>query len=201
MGTAKKASLEDTWELLGELISSQKETDRQLKETDRQIEKLGKSQEETDRQLKATDRQLKATDRRFNSQWGKLIESLVEGDIVNKFSERGIKVQGTTQRLKKLFEGKEYEFDIIAHNGDEIVVVEVKTTLDVDKVDHFIEKLKMFKNIYPEYADKKIYGAVAYLVADSASDKYSQNQKLFVIRATGNSSTIVNPSNFEARIF
>ena len=194
MGTAKKASLEDTWELLGELISSQKETDRQLKETDRQIEKLGKSQE-------ATDRQLKATDRRFNSQWGKLIESLVEGDIVNKFSERGIKVQGTTQRLKKLFEGKEYEFDIIAHNGDEIVVVEVKTTLDVDKVDHFIEKLKIFKNIYPEYADKKIYGAVAYLVADSASDKYSQNQKLFVIRATGNSSTIVNPSNFEARIF
>jgi len=194
MGTAKKASLEDTWELLGELISSQKETDRQLKETDRQIEKLGKSQE-------ATDRQLKATDRRFNSQWGKLIESLVEGDIVNKFSERGIKVQGTTQRLKKLFEGKEYEFDIIAHNGDEIVVVEVKTTLDVDKVDHFIEKLKMFKNIYPEYADKKIYGAVAYLVADSASDKYSQNQKLFVIRATGNSSTIVNPPNFEARVF
>ncbi len=201
MGTAKKASLEDTWELLGELISSQKETDRQ-------IEKLGKSQEETDRQiketdrqLKATDQQLKATDRRFNSQWGKLIESLVEGDIVNKFSERGIKVQGTTQRLKKLFEGKEYEFDIIAHNGDEIVVVEVKTTLDVDKVDHFIEKLKIFKNIYPEYADKKIYGAVAYLVADSASDKYSQNQKLFVIRATGNSSTIVNPSNFEARIF
>ena len=194
MGTAKKASLEDTWELLGELISSQKETDRQLKETDRQIEKLGKSQE-------ATDRQLKATDRRFNSQWGKLIESLVEGDIVNKFSERGIKVQGTTQRLKKLFEGKEYEFDIIAHNGDEIVVVEVKTTLDVDKVDHFIEKLKIFKNIYPEYADKKIYGAVAYLVADSASDKYSQNQKLFVIRATGNSSAIVNPPNFEARIF
>ncbi len=208
MGTAKKASLEDTWELLGELISSQKETDRQLKETDRQlketdrqIEKLGKSQEETDRQLKATDRQLKATDRRFNSQWGKLIESLVEGDIVNKFSERGIKVQGTTQRLKKLFEAKEYEFDIIAHNGDEIVVVEVKTTLDVDKVDHFIEKLKIFKNIYPEYADKKIYGAVAYLVADSASDKYSQNQKLFVIRATGNSSTIVNPPNFEARVF
>ena len=187
MGTAKKLTLEDAWEIVTELAKSQKETDRQLKETDRQ--------------LKETARQLKETDSRFNSQWGKLVESLVEGNIAQKFAERDIQVQGTTQRAKKTFDGKQYEFDIIVHNGDEIIAVEVKTTLDVEKVKHFIEKLKCFKKVFPEYANKKVYGAVAFIVADSESDKYSENQKLFVIRATGNSASILNPQDFSPRNF
>ena len=195
-----------------ELKEAQKETDRQLKEssfelkeaqkeTDRQLKGLGTSQKETDRQLKETASQLKETDRRFNSQWGKLVESLVEGNIVEKFSERGIPVQGTTQRAKKTFDGKQYEFDVIVHNGDEIIVVEVKTTLDVEKVKHFIEKLKSFKKVFPEYADKKVYGAVAFIVADSESNKYSENQKLFVLKATGDSASIVNAEGFKPRSF
>ena len=236
MGTAKKVTLEDAWDIVTELAisqeetgrqlkglgKSQEETDRQLKETDRQLKGLGKSQEETGRQLKGlgksqeetdrqlkglgksqeeTDRQLKETDSRFNSQWGKLVESLVEGNIAQKFSERGIQVQGTTQRAKKTFEDKQYEFDIIVHNGDEIIVVEVKTTLDVGKVKHFLEKLKCFKKVFPEYANKKVYGAVAFIVADSGSDQYSENQKIFVIRATGDSASIINTQNFKPRNF
>ena len=185
-----------------------KETDRRLKdigksqeETDRQLKGLGKSQEETDRQLKETALQLKETDSRFNSQWGKLVESLVEGNIAQKFADRGVQVQGTTQRAKKTFEDKQYEFDIIVHNGDEIIVVEVKTTLDVGKVKHFLEKLKCFKKLFPEYANKKVYGAVAFIVADSGSDQYSENQKIFVIKATGNSASIINSQNFKPRDF
>ena len=230
MGSPKKATLEDAWEVITELAKAQKETDRQLKETDRQVKETDRqvkeaqketdrqlketdrqvkeAQKETDRQLKETDRQLKETalqlkktDRRFNSQWGKLVESLVEGDIARRFAERSIQVQGTTQRAKKLFQGKQYEFDILVHNGDEIIVVEVKTTLDVDKVKHFIEKLTHFKKAFPEYNTKKIYGAVAYIVADASSDKYAEHQKLFVIKATGNSSSIINSEDFKPRIF
>ena len=215
MGTAKKVTLEDAWEIVTELAISQKELVISQEETGRQLKGLGKSQEETDRQLKETDlqlkglgksqeetdRQLKETDSRFNSQWGKLVESLVEGNIAQKFSERGIQVQGTTQRAKKTFEDKQYEFDIIVHNGDEIIVVEVKTTLDVGKVKHFLEKLKCFKKVFPEYANKKVYGAVAFIVADSGSDQYSENQKIFVIRATGDSASIINTQNFKPRHF
>ena len=103
--------------------------------------------------------------------------------------------------MEKTIDGKQYEFDIIVHNGDEIIVVEVKTTLDVDDVKHFIEKLKCFKKVFPEYADKKIYGAVAYIVADAGSDKYSENKKLFVIKATGDSAFIVNARDFKPRSF
>ncbi|MCY4643615.1 MAG: hypothetical protein OXB88_03265 [Bacteriovoracales bacterium] len=178
--TAKKATLDDAWEIIRELGEAQKETDRQLKET---------------------ILELKKTDSRFNSQWGRLVESLVEGDIVNKFSDWGIQVEGTTERAKKTFENKQYEFDIIVHNGDEIIAVEVKTVLDIKKIDHFIEKLKILKKVFPEYSNKRLYGAVAYLRADSQSDEYSKNKKLFVIKATGNSSSIINPKGFKPRLF
>ena len=194
MGTAKKTTMEDVWKLI-------KENSLQIKGLHQSQEKTDQAIEETARQLQETAQQLKETDRRFNTQWGKLVESLVKGDIVRQFSQWGIEVQGTTERAKKLFKGKQYEFDIIAHNGEEIIVVEVKTTLNVKEVNHFIEKLKCFKEIFPEYADKKIYGAVAYIVADARSDKYSENKKLFVIRATGNSSTITNDKDFRPRIF
>ena len=208
MGTAKKVTLEDAWDIVTELAISQEETGRQLKGLGKSQKELAISQKETDRQLKETDRQLKETalqlketDSRFNSQWGKLVESLVEGNIAQKFAERGVRVQGTTQRAKKTFEGKQYEFDIIVHNGDEIIVVEVKTTLDVGKVKHFLEKLKCFKKLFPEYANKKVYGAVAFIVADSGSDQYSENQKIFVIKATGDSASIINSQNFKPRDF
>ena len=214
-----KATLEDVWVTIREgqkefqkgqkeFRETQKEIQEAQKENGQQIKGLRQSQAETDRQLKETDRQLKETalqlrrtDRRFNSQWGKLVESLVEGDIVRQFNQKNILVEGTSTRNKKTFKNKQYEFDIIAHNGAEIVVVEVKTTLDTRKVDHFIKKLKEFKIVFPEYASKKLYGAVAYIVSDGGSDRYSERQGLFVIRATGNSSSIVNAENFRPRAF
>ena len=192
--SAKKITPEEVWEGINELRKAQKETDRQLN-------RLGESQEETDRQLRETDRQLRKTDARFNSQWGKLVESLVKGDIVNLFSKRNIPVQGTTQRAKKLFNDKEYEFDIIVHNGAEIIVVEVKTTLRPKYVDHFLKKLGDFKRAFSEYSGKTVYGAVAYLTADASSDRYSENKGLFVIQATGNSSSIINGKDFSPKKF
>ncbi len=192
----KKLTLEKVLQGIEELRLEQKETGRQLKETGQHIKELRESQRETDRQLKETDRQLKKTDARFSSEWGKLVESLVEGDLVQQLQHRNIEVKATVRRIETHWNGKKYEFDIAALNGSEMVVVEVKTTLTPKKAKHFTDKLKNFKHIFPDYKDKKIYGAVAYLKVDSQADIYAENQGLFVIRATGNSSSIINAENF-----
>ena len=199
-----------------ELSESQKETDRQMKETDRKIKELTESQKETDRQMKETDRQMKETDLQiketgkhlkkvdnfFNSQWGKLMESLVKGDIVKLLKQRNIKVERVlAEHELPDKEDEYYEVDIIAINGEEVVVTEVKTTLKVRDVDHFINKLKDFKNVFKEYKDRKIYGAVAYLKADEYTGRYSEKQGLFVIRATGSSASITNKENFKPTEF
>jgi len=48
-------------------------------------------------------------------------------------------------------DGESYEFNIIAHDGEEVVIVEVKTTLRVRRVEKFIERLHRAKRYLPEY--------------------------------------------------
>ena len=129
------------------------------------------------------------------------MESLVEGDLIKLLQERNIEVDKTLQNIKVVYNNERWEIDILAVNGNEVVVVEVKTTLSIKKVQYFINKLENFKNLLPEYSDKKIYGAIAYLKANESSDTYAEKQKLFVIRATGSSSAITNSKDFKPKEF
>ena len=88
---------------------------------------------------------------------GKLMESLVEGDLVPLLQARGISVQSTHTRMRGRRNGEHYEFDILAGNGEEMVVVEVKTTLKVDDVKQFLEKLNKFTEYEPVYQGKQVY--------------------------------------------
>ena len=186
-----------------------KETDRQIreraKETNRQIEKMSKERElkmkEVHLYIKENRARMRYLDNLFIGQWGKLMESLVAGDLIRLLQERDIEVNRLAQRTSARLRGKEYEYDLIAVNGNEIVVVEVKTTLSLKDVDHFIGKLKSFKTAFPEYNDRSILGAVAYLRANQGADKNSEKRGLYVIRATGNSATITNSLRFRPKSF
>jgi len=150
---------------------------------------------------KETDKKVKEAISLFTTQWGKLMESLVDGEVVKLFNEKGITILRTSTRIKGNYEGINYEFDIIAHNGDEIVVIEVKTTLKVEDVKKHIKRLNKIKTWMSEYKNHKIIGAVAYLRADEESDTFAESKGLYVIRATGNSASIVNESNFKPSIY
>ena len=151
--------------------------------------------------MKGTDRRLKELDKLYNGQWGKLMESLVEGDLVKMLKEKGIDVRQTSRNLKNEDGERNWEFDLLAVNGDEVVVVEVKTTLKVKDVDHFLNKLGDFKELVSYHKDKKVYGAVAYLKSDEFSNIYAEKKGLFVIRATGSSAKIINGKGFKAKKF
>ncbi|MCX6153853.1 MAG: hypothetical protein NT007_06830, partial [Candidatus Kapabacteria bacterium] len=47
---------------------------------------------ETDRQMKKSDKKLNKLEDLFTSQWGRLMESLVRGDLVPILNNRGIPV-------------------------------------------------------------------------------------------------------------
>ncbi len=169
-----------------------------LRET---VEETARQMRETDRQMQETDRRLDRTESFFTSQWGKLMESLVEGDLVPLLNGRGIAVESTHQRREGRRNGEHFEFDILAVNRRDVVVVEVKTTLRSEDVKHFLSKLSKFTDWAREYRGRRILGAVAYLKSDSAVTTYAERQGLFVIRATGSSASIVNAEDFEPRSF
>ena len=193
-GHREPATPEEIWNILRELAESQQETDRRMQETDRRMQ-------ETDRHMQETDLRLRRLDELFNGQWGKLMESLVEGDLVHLLNQRGIAVDHTLANPKKNYGERRWEFDILAVNGEQVVVVEVKTTLKVADVDYFVERLQEFPELMPEYDDRRAYGAVAYLKADGSVTVHAGRQGLYVIRATGSSASITNPEGFTPRTF
>ncbi len=192
--------LQEIREILRELSISQKETDAKFKETDAKFRETDKqitrTTVEMEKLSKSTDKRINKAFNLFESQWGKLMESLVEGDLVNILRGKGIQVMRTSTRVKGVRDGHNYEFDIIAHNGNEIVVVEVKTTLRVKHVKQFISQLKQIKEWIPEYQLYKVYGAIAYLREQDDAAKYAEKKRLFVIRATGDSADITNADDF-----
>ena len=192
------ATPEEIWKILRELSESQKETDRLLKNT---TKKSTRQMREIREQMKDTDRRLKKTDALFNSQWGKLMESLVEGDLVPLLRDQGRTVNSTLTRVNGRRNGEHYEYDILAVDDGEVVVVEVKTTLRARHVKQFLGKLARFTSYRNEYRDWKVYGAVAYLKADQTVVLHAARQGLYVIRATGSSASIVNESGFQPRVF
>ena len=182
---SSELSPQDLKDLFAKIAINSKELDKRFAAT----EKLFAT---TDKRFAATDKRMNKLQALFESQWGKLMESLVEGDLTNLLQQRDIMVNHNLTRMT----GPDYEFDIIAVNGNEIVVVEVKTTLKVDDVQYFLQKLSMVKQWMREYSDKTVYGAVAWLKNDGSASTFAQKNGLFSIRATGSSAAIINTKTF-----
>jgi hypothetical protein len=149
------------------------------------FEKVWAMFKETDRQFRETDLKFSQLYTMFTSNWGKLMESLIEPSAHKLFKNRGIDVSQSFSNIKVEKKNLEAEFDIVLANGDEVVVMEVKTTFTTTFVDEFLEKLNRFREYFPIFADKKIYGAVAGIKYDQGSDKYALRKGFFVVKNSG----------------
>ncbi len=161
---------------------------------------------EAEKRSAEIDRQIQKIGGRFNERWGALVESLVEGKLVKIFQGHGIDITQTHTRSKSEWRKpdgriKRREFDIIVANGTEVVVVEVKTTLVPKDVTVFLETLRDFRNYFRRYKTEIIYGAVAYLASESRAHLLAEEEGLFLIRATGDSASLVNRKDFKPKAF
>lgn len=210
MNAQSAPTFDEIRNILKESSIIQKETKEQMK---RFSEESAARKKEIDEQIKNLSTELKQTDRhiqkvggRFNQRWGALVESLVEGKLVKIFQTRGIDITQTHSRSVahwKKTDGtlQEREFDIIVANGTEIVEVEVKTTLTRKDVKVFLERIRDFKKFFPRYKTEILYGAVAYLNSEDGASFYAEEQGLFIIKATGDSASLVNRKNFRPKPF
>ena len=190
---------DEIWNIIRETQKNIKELYLSQKETDQSIKELSASQKETDQQIQKIGG-------RFNERWGALVESLVEGKLVNLFQSRGIGITqshtcSTAQWKRSEDDIQEREFDIIVANGSEVVAVEVKTVLTLKDVSDFLETLRDFKNYFPRYKSETVYGAMAYLTSENKAHVLAEKEGLFIIRATGDSASIVNKRDFKPKVF
>ena len=180
-----------------------------MTETEKSIQEVWALFKETERRFKETDRRFKETDERFKelrylftSQWGKLIEALVEPAVLKLFQERGIRVIDTAQRVKVRRNGKEMEVDILATNEDSVIPIEVKTTLKVEDVNEYLDRLSHFMEFFERYRGMKLYGAVAGVRIDERADRYAYRNGLFVLTLSGEGTVVIlNDEKFTPKDF
>lgn len=96
---------------------------------DRRFEEAGKQT------AAAIERAIRELTGVFTSQWGRLMEALVEPSCVHEFRSRGIEISRTNQRVKGIDStGRQSEVDVLLGNGEEVVAIEVKSVLKVRDV-------------------------------------------------------------------
>ena len=200
----------EIWRLFKETDVKFKETDARLdqrfKETDARLDQRFK---ETAAEIKATAAEVKATTaslRRleglFGSQWGKLIEALVQPNVLALFQGRGHQVHRLHQRSKAQRNGDTLEIDLILEDSTEVIVGEVKSTLGIEEVNVFLADLAEFTSFFPLYRGYQIYGAVAGLEVPAEVARYAYRRGLFVLAVTGEGFvTIQNDHKFRPRNF
>jgi hypothetical protein len=174
-----------------ELKESQKKTDAQLQKTDEQLEKTIRKLDEVGRQLGA-----------LGLVQGEVAEDLFYRNVRYLFKEeRDMIFDDVKRNLKK--KGTAGEYDIVAVNGDAVLVIEVKNKLQNRMVDNFVEnKLPKFKKIFPEYRGRRLFGGMGALVVKDAVSRYAEKAGLYVLTQTSEGgAALINRKNFRAKEF
>jgi hypothetical protein len=188
---------------IAQLRESQAKTDEQLKKTDEQIRELRVSQATTDEQMRRTDANLD----RIGKQLGDL--GLVQSEVAEELFFRNLKgafkktkmdIKKVKRNLKRKGEG---EYDLVAVDGGQVLVVEVKNKLDKRMVDRFLEeKLPRFKALFPEYEKYQVVGGMGALVVKDDVGKYAEKAGLYVLTQTDKGgATRLNREGFKPRAF
>jgi hypothetical protein len=217
MNEQSQEQIAEIWKLFKENAAQIKAIEAQFKETDARLDRRFR---ETDTRFRETEARFRETDARmdkrsqetekrirevigmFTGQWGKMIEVLVEPEAVGLFQERGIPVKRVFRRAESQLNGRSMELDLLLENDDIVMVVEVKSTLRVEDVRHFLDKLNLLPLFFPRYADYHIYAAVAGMDILEGADRFAYRQGLFVLGFIGESIVkILNDASFSPRDF
>ena len=164
---------------VGELAEQQKETDAQVKETSVTVKELAE-------QVKNLGKQIGGVDKIF----GDMAEYVSYHNLKQLLIQQaGIEIIRVTKRSKGDYEGRNYEFDLIATGAGIVVVIEVKTTLRSDDVDDFVAVMPKFTAICSEYEGRDVYAGCAYMKAQDGAEALAHKHGMLTIRAIGGSTS------------
>ena len=196
-------SINDLRRVIREIAEQSKENDRRLAESRAENDRrLAESRAETDRRLQETDRKLAEVGRQLGglgNRLGEFVEGVVRPGLVRLFQERGIDVRRTLRDVSGDKNGIALQIDLLVVNDTDAVAVEVKSKLTDRDVDDHLERIGKFKKLFPEFASKRLLGAIAAMVVPDDAVRYAERCGLYVIGQRGDDAAFLNSEGFEPR--
>jgi hypothetical protein len=145
-----------------------------------------------------TDEEREAFVNQINGLWARDLSDAVELELGRLFQPYGIDIQMTARRVVSLRLGQQnpVDFNLFAAGSQTVIAFEVQPRVSRQEVDDFLSRMERFRQAFPQYADDRIYGAVAAIDMDEEVERYADQRGLFVIRQTGDAVEIANDERF-----
>ena len=175
-----------------------RQADERRKEEEAFARKLQEKNEGRNREL---EREMYRLYGEGDNRWGKLIEALVEANLLKLLQDAGIEVEHALSRRRSSIRGIWREYDLVAVGDSDAVVVEVKTTLRTADVARFTERIGNFREWRWDDARERVWGALAYLSPEGNAAQAAEDAGFYLIRAVSGSARLVNSEGFTPRVF
>ncbi|MCD6505042.1 hypothetical protein J7M22_00325 [Candidatus Poribacteria bacterium] len=170
------------------------------------LERLSGEVEETSRSVRQLSLEMRLFKEEMNKRWGDLanrlgtlVEDIVAPALPQVIKRRlGLELDDIMIRRKRRKGELREEFDVIGIAGDVIFVAEVKSQFKADHVDRFSEKLRRFRELFPEYEDKRLIGVIASLYLDEGVIRYATAKGYYAMGMKGDYMDFLNAEELSA---
>jgi len=137
---------------------------------------------------------------------GEFSENMIINGLVKKFEELGHETTGQAPHRKfRSSKSKDVagEIDFLYESTDTIILLEIKTTLEVEDVKEHIERLEKYRQYVEDEEESKktksIIGAVHGALVKGGAREFALNKGLYVVEHSGDSIQIVKSDKREVR--
>jgi flagellar biosynthesis GTPase FlhF len=186
-----------------ELKEREEARERELKENREAREKSDKKFEklkaETWKAIKENQRAAKEMQRNIgglNNTLGSLVEHIMTPSLPGKFKEFGFTFETITTVKWSVGDSIYAEIDGLVENGEEAMVVEVKTKLRRGDIDEHLERMGRVRAWANRHGDKRNFlGAMAAAIADESTKNYALEKGFFLIQPAGKDVKVTQPDS------
>ena len=191
----------ETHELVKESSKLVKENSELVKENSEIVKKNSEIVKENSELMKKQVEETKKTFREMSIQFmgrtGHIVEGLLSSSAEKVFQEAGFDLYNHGKNLIRKFksENKQMEVDVLLSNDEFAVPIEVKTNCTREDVRRILHQMELFRDLFPEYADKEVIAAVAAINYENGVDTLARDEGLLVIRV--NSDDIFSLDSFD----
>ena len=179
---------------VAEAVEADRKAAERAAEADKRAAEADKKAAERTAEAEKEHKALRALIKQVNQQIGGMGNS--NGDFAQEFFFNALfyrktlfgqefdEVETVKRKIKKT--GVEVQYDIMLVNCKSICIVEVKYKADTDDVKKLFYKMeKLFRENFPEHADKKLYLALASMSFDKHVEKSCRENGIAMIKQMG----------------
>ena len=164
-----------------------KETGEQLKKTEKTIEQNSIDSKRSMEELKTFSKNLSINIDGISRTQGEITEDYFFNILNQNKSVAGLEFDNIERNLYQYARHNlKGEYDIIMFNGNSVLIVEIKNKIRNKDINNLKNKqIANFRELFPNYKDFKIYGAVAGFTIKDELVKKANDEGFFVLQKKG----------------